>query len=333
MISQVVMRETYKQLAARERDLLAVMLAKGTTKAEIARSLGRHRSTISREIERNGPRILRNKYLPHKAQERSEKRRSESREVGTLRDSKVREYVEKKLKGKWSPEIIAGRLNREAEEVMISHETIYRWIYKDAPEYKKYLARGHAKRWEKKRNKRAKKIHIPNRVSIHDRPEEVESRIEIGHWEADTMVVKKRGPALQVVVERTSRVSRLRKIVSMQSKESNRAVIKSLKREPDRFRKSITYDNGKENVQHTMVNRKLDTESYFCDPYCGWQKGTVENTIGLIRRFYPKRKVDISKFTDRKIKQVENWLNNRPRKCLGFLTPYEVYMKSVALTL
>lgn len=322
MLGHVGMREPYRQLTSQERDLLAMMLAKGCTKADIARRLGRHRSTISREICRNGPRIRKKDYLSNKAQNRSNLRRKSSRRVGRLRDERVLDYVKAKIKQKWSPEIISGRIRKEKPGLSVSHETIYRWIYEDGMEYIGCLERRHRKRRKKGEGKKRHKCNIPQRIGIGDRPEIVNRRGEAGHWETDTAFFEHCDSVLHVMVERKSRVAKLTKLKDITAEETRNAMIRRHKHTPKHLRKSFTYDNGRENVCHVMVNNELGTKSYFCNPGHSWEKGTVENTIHLIRRFFPK-KTNFEEVTEHEVKKVENWLNDRPRKCLNFMTPRE----------
>ncbi len=158
--------------------------------------------------------------------------------------------------------------------------------------------------------------------TIKERPKEVQLRQEPGHWETDTAVSRQSLSALQVSVERKTRLSKLAKLLRKGAHPMNIALTMRLRRYPNWFRTSITYDNGSENTEHIRTNKILGTRSYFCEPFHSWEKGTVENTIGLVRRFFPK-KTDFAKVSKNRINAVERWLNNRPRKCLGFLTPLE----------
>jgi IS30 family transposase len=222
----------------------------------------------------------------------------------------------------WSPEIVAGWIRRQGDRSVVSHETIYKWIYRDAPHLIQYLTRSHKKRFPRHHSRKHRRVHIPDRVSIQERPAIIESRKQPGHWESD-LLVGKGAMAVQVVAERMSRVTLLAKLPDKTAGESSRALIGLLSCLPATVRQSVTYDNGSENVQHREVNRALGMQSYFCQPYHSWEKGMVENTNGLIRRFFPKR-TDLSTITARQLKMVQDWLNHRPRKCLGFQTPAEV---------
>jgi IS30 family transposase len=223
----------------------------------------------------------------------------------------------------WSPELIAGRLKKEHPQwPTISHEAIYQWIYSERRDLVGYLVRAHPKR-RKRWKISSRKIRIPERVSIQKRPAYINQRREPGHWETDLLVGSGRA-ALQVTIERKSRLSRIEKIPNKTAVESRLALERVLRQVPGRLRESVTYDNGSENIEHQLLNEHIGTRSWFCEPYHSWEKGQVENTNGLIRHFVPKR----SKLDDLpgdEIRRIENWLNNRPRKVLQFQTPNEVF--------
>jgi IS30 family transposase len=325
MLDQVVMGPRYKQLTPRERDLIGIWLAEGHSKADIGRRLGRSTSTISREIARNGPRIRKTSYLPHAAQNRSTRRRRQSYvKRAKMHDEQLRTYVTNRLKKKWSPELIAGRLALDRPHLHISHEAIYQWIYAEGKEYVAYLARKHRKRRKKGVARKGHKYNIPSRVSIDERPEEINRRKEAGHWEVDTAFFHHCHEVLHVMAERKTRYTMLTKLKDIAMRESRSAMLQRHKYTPKYLRKSFTYDNGRENVGHVFVNTGLGSTSYFCHPGRSWEKGTVENTIGVIRRLLPK-KTKFSAVSVQRVKIIEDWLNDRPRKCLGFRTPREAY--------
>lgn len=313
-----------------ERDLIGALKASGKSIREIGKELGRDASTISRELRRNGPPVHTRYYLPHKAHERSVERRSRSRMIDRLKSAEIKTYVSSKLVMGWSPELIAGRLRIEHPPLTISHEAVYQWIYHDAKAYIPCLVRKHRHRWKKGHSRKHQKVHIPCRIGIDERPAHIEQRLQSGHWEADTAVSRQSKAALHVMTERKTRFSMIDKIKRKDAKEVRTAIIRRLSRKPKSMRRTITYDNGPENVCHMMVNNHVGTKSYFCNPYHSWEKGSVENTIGIVRRFLPK-KTDFANVSDEHITHIENWLNNRPRKCLDFRTPNETYKSSVAL--
>jgi IS30 family transposase len=324
MLVQVGMGTIYRQLTSQERDLLGILLAEGHTRAEIGRRLGRSRSTISREIRRNGPRIRKCHYLPHKAESRATKRRQATYGLHKMRDGRIREYVTTGLKSGWSPEIIAGRLSIEQPALRISHETIYQWIYREGRDYRQYLTRRHRRRKRKGEGKKVHIFNIPHRVSIDQRPESIATRTEAGHWEVDTAFFHCCKNVLQVMAERKTRYTMITRLKEITSKEMRTALLKRHEVTPVHLRKSFTYDNGRENVCHFFVNLELGTKSYFCHPGRSYEKGTVENTIGVLRRWLPK-KARFGEVPDERLQNIEDWLNNRPRRCLGFKTPREAY--------
>jgi IS30 family transposase len=233
------------------------------------------------------------------------------------------------LNNKWSPEIIAGRLKFRPDLPHISPEAIYQWIYSDAPHLIGCLVRSHPTRWSKGKSK-YRRIRIPDRIPITERPIHINNRSQLGHWEADLIIGNGRS-ALQVLVERKSRFTKLVKIPDKSANAASSAICSALSDFPIGLKRSITYDNGLENVLHSSVNDRLGSSSYFCQPFHSWEKGTIENTNGLIRRFLPK-KTNFDTIATTNIKQVERWLNNRPRKCLDFKTPQESFESGVALT-
>jgi IS30 family transposase len=319
-----MMPKTYKHLDANERDILAVLKSKGRSLREISTILKRSPSTLSRELERNAPPVYTGYYLSHKAQERADKRNRESHRRPRLKTDSLRQYVEKRIRLGWSPELIAGRLAIEHPELSISHEAIYQWIYQEATHLILSLVRAHRKRKHRGYSRKHKKSHIPQRISIQERPQTVLRRLHIGHWETDTISCRKSYQAVQVTVERKARYAKLAKLKTKSSRAMSVALTRRLNRYPTNLRLSITYDNGSENAEHLRTNKILGTCSYFCEPFHSYERGTVENTIGLVRRFLPK-KTNLAKISQDHLVKIEYWLNNRPRKCLGFKTPAEVF--------
>lgn len=316
------MAKPYKHLTIHDRDLIAVLRSQGQTYDQIATALGRDKSTISRELRRNAPPVRTGYYLAHRANARARERATCSRTHKRLRNKKVRHYVMRKIRMGWSPELIAGRLKKLHPECSISHEAIYQWIYEDARHLIPHLVRAHRRRKRRGYSRRHKKTHIPERTSIKERPLQIQERLQAGHWETDTAVSRQSLAALQVSVERRTRLTKLARLDAKGAHPMSTALTRRLKRLPSWFLLSITYDNGSENTEHLRTNKILGTRSYFCEPYHSWEKGTVENTIGLVRRRFPK-KMDFAKVSKSKIIATERWLNNRPRKCLGYSTPLE----------
>lgn len=319
-----IMPKTYKHLSPEERDLLAVLKSNGHSIRQIAKVLKRSPSTISRELNRNAPPVYKGYYLAHKAQQRADKRKHESHRRKRLKNEFMRNYVDKHIRLGWSPELIAGRLPIEHPGQSISHEAIYQWIYADATHLISSLVRAHHRRKYRGYSRKHKKAHIHDRVSICDRPAAILERQQIGHWETDTISCRKSYQGVQVTVERKARYAKLSKLKAKTSRAMSVALVRRLSQYPANIRRSITYDNGPENAEHRRTNKALGTDSYFCEPYCSHQKGTVENTIGLVRRFIPK-KTNLADVSPRQLKKIEKWLNNRPKKCLNFKTPAEAF--------
>ena len=326
------MPKPYQHLTHHERDLLAVLRSRGQPLRQIARVLGRDPGTLSRELRRNAPPVHTGYYLAHKAHARSEERNRRSRTHPRLKTAVIRRYVADRLRIGWSPELIAGRLPMRRVGSAISHEAIYQWIYTAARHLIPCLVRAHRTRKPRGYSRKHQRTHIPERVSIHQRPAHVLGRRRIGHWETDTMVSRQSLQALQVTVERKTRYARLAQLTKKGAREMSTALTRRLSRYPQGMRRSLTYDNGSENTEHGHTNQVLGTRSYFCEPFHSWERGTVENTIGLVRRFFPKQ-TDLAQISKRRVQSVERWLNHRPRKCLGFQTPAEVFKAAgVALT-
>jgi IS30 family transposase len=318
-------KKTYKHLSKEERDLIAVLRGEGQTLRSIARKLGRNVGTLSRELKRNAPPVHPGYYLPHKAHERAVTRNIISHQRDRLKEPRVRSYVRRRIVAGWSPELTAGRWSKLHPELSISHEAVYQWVYADERDLIPYLVRAHKKRQQRGHTRKHRKSHIPNRISISERPKTVEKRRVAGHWETDTVVSRQSKDALQMTVERKTRYTKITKLKDKSAREMSNALIRRLARLPKRLRQTLTYDNGTENTEHERTNKTLGTKSYFCEPYHSWEKGTVENTIGVARRFLPK-KTDFAIVSSKDIRTLEYWMNNRPRKCLNYSTSAEALM-------
>jgi IS30 family transposase len=290
---------------------------------EIGRLLGRSHSTISREIRRNMSNYYVPTYYPNVAHRYYQVKVRKRVKRPRLKTIEMQRHVSEKLKAGWTPEVISGRLKKEKSAVYVNHESIYQYIYKEARELIQYLPRKHKKR-RKKYPVRKYAEKTSHKTSILERPESINNRSEAGHWESDTVECKTRKGGLNVVLERTFRLIRITKLPSKKSIDTKNALKQKLSKLPGSFVKSVTYDNGPENARHIETNSDLSCESYFCQPYHSWEKGAVEQVNGLIRRFLPKG-TDISNIHHSSIRKIENLLNNRPRKCLGYKTPNEAY--------
>lgn len=319
----------HTKLTPSERDLIAVYLGGGVKIREIARRLSRSPSTISEEINRNSfVQESKRYYVAIKAQSESEKRQEESRKRHPLKDSPTYAYVLERLKAGWSPEQIAGRLKRNnGNQTVICHETIYSFVYaKENLSLKlfEYLALKRIKR-RKKFGRNCHRERIPQRVSIHERPEEIDQRIEFGHWEGDSIIGRRlSGGAIRTEVERVSRNTEGVLLTSATAQETLVAQEKIFASLPSEARRSTTVDNGSEHTLHKRLEENLGIKTYFADPYSAWQRGTNEYHNGLIRRYLPKGS-DFSELTQEDLDDILWEINNRPRKVLEFSTPKEVY--------
>jgi transposase, IS30 family len=294
---------SYGQLKYEEREKLAELWQSKSSITQIAKALGRSKSTISREVRRN--QAPPGQYWPDTAQNLSLKRRQ--RLCRLDRDESLREFVLRQLRCHfWTPEQIAGWLKyRQKTIAPISHESIYAWLYKREQKKEKlwkFLPRHKAKRGLRK-NKGAGISRIPNRISIHTRPKSVENKKNFGHWEADLISFLKNSQHAAVVRERTSMFVLSAPLLSKKAFDTSDTLIGLMKCLPPKARKSMTYDNGGEFACHERVNRAVGTDSYFCDPYASWQKGGVENSNGRLRRDLP-RNTDIKNMSKEEFDEV-----------------------------
>jgi len=329
------MQKQYEQLTLEERELIQEMVWAKESMRAIGRRLGRSPSTISRELERNTPQSRR-QYTPRVAQEKYQHRKRIVRQRPRLKNPAIVKYVHRKLKKDWSPEQIAGRWNRTHKKLKISHEAIYQYIYTlnkpgDNGDLRPLLRRKHKRRNRKKVPFKTAKTTILNRISIELRPKEVEARRIVGHWEGDSIVSRKSLAVLNTLVERKTKMVKITKLNRKTAQETSGAVIKRLHQYPKRVRKTLTLDNGTENAGHEYIAKEIGLKCFFAHTYSSCERGTNENTNGLIRYYFPKG-TDFAKVSERDIKRVENILNNRPRKALKYLTPIEAFKRSVALT-
>lgn len=322
--------KNYQHLTLDERETIALDLAEGISQAEIARRLKRSKSTISREIRRNSPQMYTCRYRANRAQIKSDERKKCAHVRERLANNEVKAYVVKHLQNEWSPEQIAGRIPIDLPGHKTNYESIYQFVYQERRELIPFLRRRHRIRRKRGSAKNKRCIRIPNRTPIDSRPASVNNRKEAGHWETDTAISRASKEALQVSVERKTSFVKLRKLARKSAQCMHEALCDSLLPIKKELRKTITYDNGKENVKHVETNKVLGTDSYFCAPYHSWEKGSVENTIGLVRQYLPKR-TDFATIPESQIKMIEARLNSRPRKRLGFLTPEEAFANAVAL--
>lgn len=310
----------YQHLGSAERYEIAVYRQQGLGVTAIGRKIGRSPSTISRECKRNTQPC--GDYDAQRASEAARERRRMASAQPRKVSEAMRREIRRRLAMDHTPEMIAGCCAAE-EITMVSSEWIYQLIYRDKRQggaLWTHLPQRHKQR-RKRINGRSRRGVIPDRVSIHARPAIVEERSRIGDFEVDTIIGKGRTNGVVTVVDRTSRYVRIARIDRVASEETAAAIIALLRGHPV---ETITADNGKEFAQHQRVARQLKAAFYFADPYRASQRGTNEQTNGLIRRYFPKG-TDFTTVSDGRIEAVEHKLNNRPRKVLGWKTPWQVY--------
>ena len=315
----------YSHLTLREREEIALGLEIGLKQRVIASTLNRSPSTISREIKRNKLYIRGVKYRATWAQFQTNERKKNSHKKLRIPNKKLRRFIQKQLINGYSPEIISVMAFKKNERWKTNYETIYQWIYNDRKDLIPFLIKSHRIRRKRGSAKQKRCPKIPNRTAIEKRPDYVNLRTEIGHWEIDTAVSRESKAAIMVLVERKSRYVIIKKLPAKTAYFMHNAAVKSLKNYPANIRQSITYDNGTENTLHELTNKTLGTKSYFCNPYHSWEKGSVENIIGIIRRFYPK-KTDWKNISQWDLNKIARFINNRPMKLLGFKTPCQVFV-------
>jgi IS30 family transposase len=327
----------YTQLSLAEREIIYGMIRQSKSFRAIGKKLGRSHTSISRELRRNikyGNEYFKNEYLPCKAQGLAEKRIVKQRYKAPLKNPAVFLYVRKHLRAPfgWSPETIAGRLRIDYPELSICHETIYQYIYNKkkttkAMQLQQYLVLKRKKRMKQNGRSVHKLSKIPEAVSIDLRPKVVERRKQTGHWETDNIIGKQTDKsALSVTVERVIRLTLINKLWDRSAATKTATVGKRLNQFPDKFKRTVTADNGSENTNHKELTALTDMLVFFCHAYHSWERGTVENTNGIIRRYIPKG-ISIDTLTDEYIEALEYKLNSTPKKCLHYLTPYEMMHK------
>ena len=309
----------YKHLSKGEREI--IMYSYNNLKmsmSEIAGKISRNKSTISRELGRNKWNMFKSTYNAEAAQRYYKERISKvhSRELKINSDPNLYDYIDKKLELKWSPEQISGRMKLDGWDTTVSYECVYQFVYYHKSEWTDRLPQRRPKRIKRGNTYKSRKVHIGQRVSIHERGN-IEG--EYGHWEADSIISSgKSKRILNTLVEKEFGLCFISLIDTKESKKTKDIIISRLSTMPDEMLKTITYDNGTENVEHYKINVALNMKSYFCDPYSSYQKGAIENLNSLVRRYLPK-KTNFDTITVEQIKAIENALNNRPRKRLGYL--------------
>jgi transposase, IS30 family len=318
----------YTRISYEERVKIELLLSQGKKRSEIALTLKRPRSTINREIERNSGSIYRSELAQLNASQGNKIKHKGSK----IQKDPLLEYkIILHLKQHWSPEQISKRLRqvyKNNKRFHVSHESIYTYIYLWAKkelrkELISYLRQQKSQR-RKPESRGLLRSRIPDRVDISERPPEVESRLIPGHWESDLIIGKDGKSAIGTIVERTTRTTLLVKLKDKTAANVRRAFAEKMLTLPEQMRLSTTHDNGFEMAQHKLFTKETRIKVYFASPYSPWQRGTNENTNMLIRDFFPKG-TDFNVIPSGKIQQVQDLLNNRPRKVLNWQTPKEVF--------
>ena len=315
----------YKHLTLEERYTIEQLTKAETSVSEIAEILGRNPATIYRELRRNkGGKSYRHKRANEKALYR---RYCSSKHVKFT--AEVREQVDEYLRDECSPEQITGIMRKEGKAT-VSHERIYQYVYEDQRQggtLYRHLRWGRKKR-RKRMAKKDRRGQIPNRVSIDERPDSVDSKRFYGDWEGDLIMGKNHKSALLSLVERKGKYTLLYPLSSKNSEEVGHAMLNAMWPFRKKIR-SITVDNGKEFASHEMVSRYLNTQVYFAHPYSSWERGLNENTNGLVRQYFPKG-TDFNEVDYSQIMEVQDKLNRRPRKTMNYSRPNEFYPKLIS---
>ena len=323
---------SYAQLTSEERYVIYHLKLYRLSLREIARRLGRHHSTISREIKRNGPIISTWVYWHQGAHQQALARRKIPRHFRRYAHVPLVRYVERGLRADWSPDVIAASLKQQYPDdprMRVSIETVYRWVYRDARlggHLFNCLCRCHKKRRRQHRYGTGRGL-IPGRISIDKRPELVATRHRFGDWEGDTVEGAKGSGHITTHVERKSRYLIAGKLANKTAAVTAHAVTTAFRKIPAVLRRTLTLDNGKEFTRFSDIEKETGLDIYFADPYSAWQRGTNENTNGLLRRYFQKG-MDFRTVTQETLAEIVKKLNHRPRKCLGYQTPHEVFMQA-----
>lgn len=326
----------YKQLGQEQRYVIDQLLRSGKNKSQIAQALGYHKSTIGRELKRNTPQRGRGakNYDPESAQLKTEKRHHDKPKHQTFTDDMRKQIVGQLSVEKFSPELIA-KVGCQSDQNFVSHETIYKWIWKMKHGHKRgdkefrslFKELKHGRRRRKRGNYHQNRGCIPDRVPIEKRPAIVEKRKRIGDVEVDLMMGKNHQPGLLVITDRASLKTSLVKISTKAAKPIAKLIIQKMKTSKD-WIKTMTYDNDLAFAAHSTVNKKLNTKSFFTRPYTSQDKGTVENRIGVLRRFFPK-KTDFTIVSPKQVRHVEKIINLRPVRKFKYQTPNDVFLQKL----
>ncbi len=319
------MGEQYGHITLEERCEIARRLQTGETQGQIAAALGRSASTISRELKRNR---MAQGYKPAQAGDLAWARRWRGSRLE--RNEQLQLEVLGRLAQGWSPEQVSGRLAREAGKKILSHESIYRFVYAQIRRtndfaWRHYLPRGKFKRGFRGGKGGSPALHIKHRISLDNRPAEAADRKQAGHWEGDLICFSAYGQVLLAAHERTSRLMLLARQPTKEAEPVAQTLKTWLEPLPETLRRTITFDNGTEFAAHAQLH-ELNVQTFFCEPHAPWQKGGVENAIGRLRRQLP-RKTNLDKLSSQEIVSCVQRYNHTPRQCLDFRTPAEVFIQ------
>jgi IS30 family transposase len=305
-------------LTLEERDRIAQLRCRGADQKEIAKAIGRSPATICRELRRNR---TDDEYLAAQAQRQAQRRRRERPLVRKMDDPKINATVRAGLARNWAPEQIAGRMRQQGADGRVSPQTIYAWIERDEnrEHWETFL-----RRRGKRRNQRQNAATTGEAARIDQRPEVIEERLRLGDFEGDTVLGPPGTGGLATLVDRMSRLTIVVKIQSKKADHVHEKIKQRLQDLDEVRRRTITFDNGTEFARCYRLEKHLGMKLYFADPGCPFQRGTNENTNGLIRQYFPKG-TEFRNVSHNEVRQVENLLNDRPRACLGFRTPSEVF--------
>lgn len=317
----------YKQVAHKQRYQITALLAVGTKQNAIAKAIGLHPSTVSREIRRNS--FDGNKYIPQLA-DRAAAKRKRSKGVARI-PAKTLKFVESRLKRQHSPDQISKELRIDGY-VTMSHQSIYAFVERNRLNGGKLFKNlRHANKKRKKYGKESKGKSIPGRRPLAERPEIANERGRYGDLEIDLIIGKQHNKAILTIVDRKTRFLWMTMVHTKCADEVADACCRRLRKAKSRIR-TITSDNGREFAEHVRIAKTLDLDYFFADPYSPWQRGTSENTNGLIRQYFPKGS-SFERITERRLRTVEDLLNQRPRKCLGYKTPRQQLFKEQEIAL
>lgn len=323
------METRYEHLTLAERIELYRLFKQGESVRAMSRALLRSPSTVSRELLRNSrpTKVWSGGYEPARAEDLAQRRRRWDNRFKLARDAALQVHVREHLVEGFSPEQISGRLRREHGHCVVSHESIYRYIYHRSAQkdyWHRLLPKRTSRRGRLGRRGGSPVTRIAHRVPIAERRPEINTRADPGHWEADLMLFARYGQAILITHERRSRVLFATRQPNKAAEPVADRLLRQFRALPPSLRQTLTFDNGTEFSHHYRLNQELGMATYFCDPHAPWQKGGIENAIGRMRRTLP-RKTDLATLSPSELDRLIAAYNHTPRKCLGFQTPAELF--------